>query len=177
MVLHRSTVQPPLLADVFVIVRCLVCEVLIVSLILSFIFLKTSGFAPGLLWSALPWTVTIPTCRWSHASQGNWRPLWECLGDPCPAPSLIQYAAPVTLQGGATDTARRHLYPQLRWGVWINGDLEGCSWKVKGWTILGTVNEQRIRWLWHVAADALVILPIGWCSKGARNSTLLYPPL
>lgn len=31
---------------------------------------------------------------------GKLATLWECLGDPCPAPSLIQYAAPVTCKEG-----------------------------------------------------------------------------
>ena len=89
----------PLLADVFVIVRCLVCEVLIVSLISR----SSSWRLP-----ALPQGFCDPLCLDGYHPNvslipcfaGKLATLWECLGDPCPAPSLIQYAAPVTCKEG-----------------------------------------------------------------------------
>eukprot|EP00434_Breviolum_minutum_P018993 symbB.v1.2.016746.t1/scaffold1277.1/size127245/10 len=53
------------------------------------------GFCDPLCQSGYHSNVSLIQCF-----AGKLATLWECLGDPCPAPSLIQYASPITCKEG-----------------------------------------------------------------------------
>ena len=61
----------------------------------SFLVGRCQGFCDPLCQSGYHPNVTLIPCF-----AGKLQTLWECLGDPCPAPSLIQYGAPVTCKEG-----------------------------------------------------------------------------